>query len=126
MEGSGFIPMGRAKSVQARITRPRNQGTTCKLAADLAAVRCGREDSEPQVPHAVTRAIHLGEMVLTGRLVGELAASMRAVFGRGSMRRPVREEEQDPPDLWARTNQRIHAHARLADRGTYPPVTASR
>jgi hypothetical protein len=61
MEGSGFIPMGRAKSVQARITQPRNQGTACKLAADLAAVRCGREDSEPQVPHAVTRAIHPGE-----------------------------------------------------------------
>ena len=67
MEGSAFIPMGRAKSVQARITWPRNQGTACKLTADLAAVRCAREDSEPQVPHAVTRAIHPGEMALTGR-----------------------------------------------------------
>ena len=35
-----------AKSEQARTTRPRNQGTTCKPAADLAAVRCGREDSD--------------------------------------------------------------------------------
>ena len=52
MEGSGIIPMGREKSAQARITQPRNQGTACKLAADLAVVRCGREGSEPQVPHA--------------------------------------------------------------------------
>jgi hypothetical protein len=67
MEGSDFIPMGRVKFGQARITRPRNQGMACNLTADLAAVRCSREDSKPQVPHAVTCAIHPGEMALTGR-----------------------------------------------------------